>query len=240
MASSSGADAAAFGALSNAVGLDLASYRRDHVARQIERACRREHVADTDRLVRVLQRDADAASRFRRGVAVSVSGLFRDADQFDLLRRDTIPELLARNRRLRVWSAGCADGSELVSIALLLHELGGLDGAFLLGSDVLGENVERARRFLPDGVDPAIRRHLRFEVRDLLREPPPPGRFGLILCRNVAIYFDPTPKRRLHAALADALARGGMLVLGRSERLARPGELGLRRVHDHAYTRDSS
>jgi len=49
--------------------------------------------------------------------------MFRDAEQFDLLERELLPELAQRFRRLRVWSAGCSDGSELLSVAILLERL---------------------------------------------------------------------------------------------------------------------
>jgi chemotaxis protein methyltransferase CheR len=229
---------AAVAALGAAAGLDLPSYRPDHVARQVARACRREHMADGEQLAALLRANPEAVMRFRRAIAVSVTGLFRDPEQFELLEREVIPQLVADRRRLRVWSAGCANGTELYSIALLLERIGALDGAFLLGSDVLEENVLAARRSPPPGVDVAVRRHLRFEVRDLLREPPPGGRFGLILCRNVAIYFDRDAKRRVYDSLAGALAPGGVLVLGRSERLDAPAALGVRPIGAHAYVRD--
>jgi chemotaxis methyl-accepting protein methylase len=55
--------------------------------------------------------------------------------------------------------------------------------------------------------------------------------------RNVAIYLEPVSKARLHRMLAAALNPMGVLVLGRSERLADPGGLGLRRVEPHVYAR---
>jgi chemotaxis protein methyltransferase CheR len=58
-----------------------------------------------------------------------------------------------------------------------------------------------------------------------------------VLCRNVAIYLAPEARDRLHRALAGALAPGGVLLLGRSERLTAPEELGLRQVAPHAYGR---
>jgi chemotaxis protein methyltransferase CheR len=225
--------------LAEAAGLDLASYRSEHVAERISRACSREHVASPQALARLLRGDDEARARFRRSVAVSVSGLFRDRTQFDLLERELLPPLLERPGRFRAWSAGCSDGSELYTLAFLLKALGTLDRAFLLGSDVLAENVERARRAdYPEVViSEAMRAHVRFEQRDLLRDPPPPGRFGLVLCRNVAIYFSPERKRQVYEVLASSLIRGGVLLLGKSERLAAPAELGLERAADHAYRR---
>jgi chemotaxis protein methyltransferase CheR len=66
---------------------------------------------------------------------------------------------------------------------------------------------------------------------------PPPGRWRLVLCRNVAIYLGPEARTRLYATLTAALARRGILLLGRSERLIDPGAHGLRAIAPHAYER---
>jgi chemotaxis protein methyltransferase CheR len=205
----------------------------------VRRALEREGVGGEEALVRLLHRDAGARSRFRRSVAISVSGLFRDRGQFDLLERHVLPALLEGTRRVRVWSAGCADGSELYSVAMLLARLGGLDRSFLLGSDLLEENLDPARRAVYGDVTipPELRLRVRFERRDLVRESPPPGKWNLVLCRNVAIYFAPAARQALHDLLIRSLARGGVLLLGRSERLANPALLGLEPVAPHAYRR---
>lgn len=70
-----------------------------------------------------------------------MTGLFRDPAQFALLRAEILPPLLADDRRISVWSAGCADGSELHSVAMLLAQLGALSRSLLLGSDLLEENL---------------------------------------------------------------------------------------------------
>lgn len=222
-----------------ATGLDLDSFRREHVVQVIRRALDREGVQTEGALRRLLRADDDARRRFRRAIAVSVSGLFRDPAQFDLLERSLLPELLERGRRLTVWSAGCSDGSELASIALVLERLGALDDALLLGSDLLEENLVLARagdyeeRILSD----ELKTRLRWERRDLVRDGAPGGGWRLVLCRNVAIYLSPDARTALHRTLASSLSVGGILLLGRSERLVRPSELGLEPAGAHAYRR---
>jgi chemotaxis protein methyltransferase CheR len=228
-------------ALSQAAGLDLPAYRDSHVRDRVRRALEREGVGGAAQLAALLRRDEAARARFRRSVAVSFSGLFRDPAQFELLERELLPPLVARDGRIRVWSAGCADGSELYSVALLLQRLGALERAFLLGSDLLEENIVAARRGpqLAGGAAGDLRPKLRWERRDLLRDGAPAGPWRLILCRNVAIYLARDSKQRLHRSLAGALAPGGVLLLGRSERLSEPRGLGLEPVGPHAYRRQA-
>ncbi len=53
----------------------------------------------------------------------------------------------------------------------------------------------------------------------------------------MAIYLEPAAKARMHRTLAGALSPGGVVVLGRSERLVRPDVHGLRRIEPHVYER---
>jgi chemotaxis protein methyltransferase CheR len=225
--------------LSRAAGLELGAYREEHVAERVRRALERERVDTVQGLIGLLAADGDARSRFRRSVAVSVSGLFRDPAQFELLEDELLPALLADGRRLRIWSAGCADGSELYSVGILLQRLGALDGAFLLGSDLLEENLADAAAgvYGEVTVSDELRARLRWERRDLVRDGAPAGTWKLVLCRNLAIYLTASAKRSLHEALADSLAPGGILMLGRSERQAEPLKLGLERIAPHVYQR---
>jgi chemotaxis methyl-accepting protein methylase len=148
-----------------------------------------------------------------------------------------------------VWSAGCSSGEEPYSIAALFHrhaeQMGAtarLDGRVrVLGSDIdarcltaaqVGAFEEgdfadtppelRRRYFAPSPpftIVPEVKRLVRFERRDLLADPPPPGAHQLICCRNVMIYFDRDTQERLFEKFHRALAPDGFLVLGKVETL---------------------
>jgi chemotaxis protein methyltransferase CheR len=222
--------------LARASGLPLSAFRDQHLAAQLRRALATEGAADAAELARRLTADPKARSRFRRSIAVSVSGHFRDPHQFELLERELLGPLLADGGRLRVWSAGCADGSELTSVGRVLMRHDALERAHLLGSDLLEENLGRAREgaaLLP----PELSTRLRWELRDLTADGPPPGSWHLVLCRNVAIYLTEPARAALDRTLAAALAPGGVLLLGRAERLSDPRALGLEQAGPHAYRR---
>jgi chemotaxis protein methyltransferase CheR len=224
-------------ALARVSALPLDGFREEHLATQLRRALASERVPDPGALARRLAADPVALRRFRRSIAVSVTGPFRDPHQFDLLEGELLPPLLQRAGRLRVWSAGCSDGSELISVARVLDRLGGLDRAYLLGSDLLEENVEQARAATAALPEEGLRQRLRWEQRDLLAGEPPPGSWQLVVCRNVAIYFTAPARARLDALLAAALSPGGVLLLGRAERLRDAAALGLVPAGPHAYRR---
>jgi chemotaxis methyl-accepting protein methylase len=69
---------------------------------------------------------------------------------------------------------------------------------------------------------PEIRRVVQVGHHDLTREPAPRPPYDLVVCRNVVIYFDRATQERLFGLFADALAPGGVLVLGKVETLLGP------------------
>jgi chemotaxis protein methyltransferase CheR len=173
---------------------------------------------------------------FRRSVLVSVTGMFRDREEFDLLERIVIPDLLAGPGRIRVWSAGCAHGDELHSVAALLDRARALDRADMLGTDVRQEALDDAAEQMGElSVD--LRTALRYEHHDLVLDPPPASRFHLILCRNVAIYLERQAQHELRRNLVSVLRPGGYLMLGGSETLVRPDHYGLKRVTRHTFVK---
>jgi len=79
---------------------------------------------------------------------------------------------------------------------------------------------------VPDSDDleiaPTVRAMARFRTLNLLGQWPMQGKFDVIFCRNVMIYFDNPTKERLVARFADALVPGGWLYVGHSERVTGP------------------
>lgn len=149
---------------------------------------------------------------------------------------------------LNVWSAGCASGDEAYSLAILFHRHAAAtgDGALaasrvrVLGTDINGGSLHAAARGVfpeaafadtppdiraayfaagsPAEAASAVREMVRFERRDLIRQPPPAGQH-LICCRNVVIYFDRETQESLFERFHDALVPDGYLMLGKVETL---------------------
>ena len=225
--------------LARVSGLALQSYRQAHVSACVARALARHQAQSVAGLARLCQYDPDVRAALRRCILVPVTGLFRDPEQFELLEEQVLPGLLGGRSGLSAWSAGCSDGSELYSVAVVLQRLGALARSRLLGSDLSAGRIELARRgaMVSATVRQEARPVLRWERRDLLRDPPPPGAFDLVLCRNVTIYFEPPAQRIVYAKLAAALRPGGVLMLGTCERLLAPGQFGLAAAGPHLYRR---
>lgn len=220
--------------VARASGISLLDYAPQHVAGCLQRALVHNGVPTAQALADRLSRDRRARDAFRRSVLVGVTSMFRDEQEFALLERRLLPELLARRRSLSVWAAGCSTGEELRSVAMLLERRGALAGSHLLGTDILDESVLAAARDAAE-LPPTARSAIRFEQQDLISASAPAARFDLVLCRNVAIYFTPAVQRRLQRRLVAALRPGGFLMLGHSETVLNTGPAGLEAVSRHAF-----
>jgi hypothetical protein len=62
-----------------------------------------------------------------------------------------------------------------------------------------------------------LRRTVRFQVQNLLEQPPHPGIFDIVLCRNVLLYLNSERRGLVFDRIADAMASDGWLMLGAGE-----------------------
>ncbi len=242
-------------------GLDLSQYKFDQTYRRIWTMVERTGFHRfTDYLHHLLQ-DEQRLRHFIDRLAINVSELFRNPEQFELLNREIVPALLRRSYSLKVWSAGCSYGAEAYSIAILLHEHAPRRSHQILGTDIDGEMLQRAqsgvfqesemrnvpasfrqryfRAFTSEGrtmyeADPILQRYLRFERHNLLTDPYPQG-FDLIACRNVIIYFSEDAKERVFREFYRALKPGGYLFLGNTERIFNHQQIGYTNPYPFYY-----
>lgn len=147
---------------------------------------------------------------------------------------------------LRIWSAACSTGQEVYSIAITLREmLGNLSGyqISILGTDISDDAVSKAsygkynkfeiERGLPpavlhryftasgDGwrIKDEIRAMAVFKKFNLMKPFTGLGKFDIVFCRNVAIYFTPNDKKMVFEKIAGVLEADGALVIGSTESL---------------------
>ena len=153
----------------------------------------------------------------------------------------------ARATGLRIWSAACSSGQEPYSISMSIEEyLRANPGAWasnvqIVATDLSPSMLEQARTGAYDNAAMArglseertrqffqqrqgrwelrdeIKRRVSFRELNLLQNYESLGKFQIIFCRNVLIYFSGDLKRDILARLSGALAPGGYLFLGASE-----------------------
>lgn len=172
---------------------------------------------------------------------------FRDKVPFDQLRAAIVPMLMKRRadrKVLRVWCAASSTGEEPYSVAICLKEMAALLTGWrieILATDLSQRVLEKAeaglytqfevQRGLPIQmlmkyfrqagqlwqVNAEIRAMVQYRQLNLLKDFGQLGRFDIVLCRNVLIYFDGPTKRRVLGRLAEVMESDGVLVLGAAE-----------------------
>ncbi len=233
-------------------GIVLSDAKRDMVYGRLARRLRALGLRSFgDYLARLLDGDAEEMVAFTNALTTNLTAFFREAHHFDYLQQTLLPTLLRekRQRRLRIWSAGCSTGEEPYSIAMVVRETvpDDWDAKILatdLDSDVVsharegiyraerveGLSRERLRRWVRRGrgdkahlvrMAPALREIITFKTLNLMESWPMRGPFDLIFCRNVVIYFSKETQRVLFDRFADYLPSGGHLFIGHSESLHR-------------------
>lgn len=175
------------------------------------------------------------------------SFFFRDTKPFDQFKALVLPALLksrAASRTIRIWSAACSSGQEPYSLAMILSEMAAqLNGwkIEIVGTDLSTEILNRAKegmysqfevqRGLPITmlvknfaqigdrwqINAKIRGMVQYKEFNLLQDPMPLGRFDVVFCRNVLIYFDQPTKTRVLNSVAKLMPEDGFLFLGGAE-----------------------
>jgi len=175
------------------------------------------------------------------------SFFFRDDKPFQHFRSQALARLVAARpvgMPLRIWSAAASSGQEAYSLAMILTESRAVLGdrrVELLGTDLARDQLARARdglytqfevqRGLPvqmlmryfrreDAgwrISDALRAMVQWKEWNLLGDLRGLGRFDIVFCRNVLIYFDQPTKTRALEAIAGQMASDGMLYLGGAE-----------------------
>jgi two-component system CheB/CheR fusion protein len=229
-------------------GFDFTAYKRATLLRRV--LVRMQTVgmgAFTDYL-EYLQVDSNEFTRLFNTILINVTSFFRDPQAWEFVASDVIPSLLkgtgARDP-IRVWSAGCASGEEVYTIAMLLAEALGREQfrerVKIYGTDVDEEALSQARQAVYDSrrmedvpsdllqkyfdrqgerliFDKDLRRSVIFGRHDLNQDAPI-SRINLLTCRNCLMYFNAEAQARILARFQFALLDGGILFLGKSETL---------------------
>lgn len=250
--------------IADLLGVDLSLYKRKQMERRARGLASRFGDGTLDGYLELLQTDAGQLDKFMERMTITVSQLWRNNEIFEAIEKELLPELNANAgvRRLHLWSAGCSYGAEPYTLASVCLEMRDKLNRMptIKGTDINPRMIERAKKgFYTDedardaphdllekyfdrveggwNAKPELRQMIRFKVEDLFAAKT--DAMDLILFRNVAIHFERERRDRVHRILAEALLPGGMLVLGSTEMIVHPAELGLERVRPFVFRKVS-
>lgn len=228
-------------------GFDFREYKESTLVRRLDSRMRARGVKTYADYACVLDLDSSEYNKLFDALTIKVTSFFRDEVAFKALEEVVLPLLIHRGaetqRRLSIWTAGCATGQETYSIAILLLELLGVEieqwNVTILGTDIDLTALKRARDgiftanevenirpvwlkkyFIAEKrgfcVQPVLGHLVTFETHNMVSDPPYSG-LDLVVCRNVIIYFNTALQTRVLKAFHEGLKGGGFLLLGKAE-----------------------
>lgn len=98
-----------------------------------------------DAMIERLSQQPSFIKEFVVELTVNVTEMFRDPTCWVALRQEVLPALLAGKQHIRIWHAGCSSGEEVLSMCILLQEMGMLDRVSIVATDIDHAIIEKAK-----------------------------------------------------------------------------------------------
>jgi chemotaxis protein methyltransferase CheR len=228
---------------------DFTNYAMSSFKRLIQRILELYKFTSVDQLIKKLKDEPKFFPEFISEVTVNVTEMFRDPSFWREVRDHIIPNILLNNNTISIWHAGCSSGEEVYSMSILLKEMGILNKAKIIATDIDKSILNKAT----SGVTPFKnmelneKNYIRFQgtgnLSDYYKEEKGKAihdkslisnvsfrehdlvkggvfnKFDLILCRNVMIYFNQTLQNKVLYKLHESLFKYGYLIIGSKESL---------------------
>lgn len=174
------------------------------------------------------------------------TSFFRDNKPFDQFRDVLLPHLMKTRpgKRVRIWCAASSTGQEPYSLCMLIKEMGAKLAGWnfeIIATDISTEVLESAKKgeysqfevqrglpiqmlmkYFEQKADrwclkPEIKSMVQYKYFNLLEPMAPLGKFDIIFCRNVLIYFDRETKAKVMQNMSTLIPDDGFLLLGGAE-----------------------
>ncbi|MFA5984449.1 MAG: protein-glutamate O-methyltransferase CheR [Methylococcaceae bacterium] len=229
-------------------GYQISNYDLGFLQRGLIRFGVVQKTQDYDVIKKLLLEDETLIKSYLDLLFINVSEMFRDPSVFYVLRTEIIP-YIASYPVIKIWSAGCAYGQEIYSLAIILSELGLYDRCVLYATDIDFDAVDRAHlgrypiketlkyfeNYYLSGGSQRVSEYFTMEGDFMVVKPnlrrnicfachnvatdSAFNEFSLVLCRNLLIYFDHQLQQRVLKLFHDSMTTNSFLVLGKFEAL---------------------
>lgn len=233
----------------NRYGYDFSDYAMSSFRRRIQRIIELFQFSSVSEVVVKLENDPSFIETFLAEVTVNVTEMFRDPSFWREVRDHIIPNILLNHDTFNIWHAGCSSGEEVMSMCILLKEMGILHKANIIATDIDKPILAKAKKGqVPlKNMDLNEKNYIRFqgqhsvqyyyEEKDGMAIMDPTlfagvsyrnfdlvkgevfNKFDLILCRNVMIYFNQNLQNKVLKKLHESLFKYSYLAVGSKESL---------------------
>lgn len=228
---------------------DFKNYAMSSFKRRISRIMELYKFKSVDALIDKLTTTPAFFEEFVSEITVNVTEMFRDPMFWKILKEQIVPGILSGHDKLNIWHAGCSSGEEVFSMAIVLHEMGILNKASIIATDIDTAILEKAKKasvslknmelnnknYQKYSETGSLDRYFKeengfaFFDKSLLQsvsfrkhdlvKGQVFSKFDLILCRNVMIYFNQTLQNEVLIKLHESLFKYGYLAIGSKESL---------------------
>ena len=238
--------------------IDLSSYKEKQMKRRIDTLIAKHKITGYENYVQLIKTDKEKFEEFVSYLTINVSEFYRNPDQWALMDKEIIPELISKfGKNLKIWSAACSTGDEPYSLVMALSKHIPLNQIKIFATDIDKQILEKAKLGLyseksienvPDEfkkkyftqiggsykISDEIKSRVEFKQHNLLKDTYPTG-MHMIVCRNVLIYFTEEAKDEVFKKYYDSLAPKGILFIGSTEQIINYKDIGYNRKNSFYY-----
>ncbi len=238
--------------------IDLNAYKEKQMKRRIDSLILKNGIKNYNDYVAALRRDKNLFEEFVNYLTINVSEFFRNPEQWEILNKEILPELYAKSKNLKIWSAACSTGDEPYTIVMTLSRHQPLSSIKVLATDIDKQVIEKAKaglyneksiKAVPEEfkqkyftkvneytykISDEIKRCVEYKNHNLLKDPYPTD-MDLIVCRNVLIYFTEEAKNDIYKKFNASLRKGGYLFTGSTEQIIQSQSLNFEAAKSFFY-----
>lgn len=238
--------------------IDLDAYKEKQMKRRIDTLIAKNKITGYENYVAALKKDNRMFEEFVNYLTINVSEFYRNPDQWQIMDREIIPELIRKfGKNLKIWSAACSTGDEPYSLVMAFSRHLPLNQIKIFATDLdkqviakakTGLYVEKSIASVPDDlkkkyftkigpsyqISNEIKARVEFKEHNLLKDTYPTD-CHLIVCRNVLIYFTEEAKDEVFRKFQRCLKPGGFLFIGSTEQIINHKEIGFDRRNSFFY-----
>ncbi len=238
--------------------IDLNAYKEKQMKRRIDTLISKHKIVGYDKYVQVLRQDKERFEEFVNYITINVSEFYRNPDQWEMLDKQIIPELISKfGKNLKIWSAACSTGDEPYSLVMAFSRHIPLNQIKIIATDLDKQVIAKAKVGLYNAksivgvpedfknkyftqvgpsykISDEIKARVEFREHNLIKDTYPSD-CNLIVCRNVLIYFTEEAKDEVFVKFQKNLKPGGILFIGSTEQIINYRDIGYQRKSSFFY-----
>ncbi|MGK0474561.1 MAG: chemotaxis protein methyltransferase CheR [Oleispira sp.] len=228
-------------------GIMLGDNKEYLITSRLRRLLENEKLANLSELIAAMDHNLTLKEMVVDAMTTNETLWFRDDHPFKIFSEKLLPELAKTRRPLRIWSAACSTGQEPYSLSIAIEEFKRINPGLLGDVKIIATDISpTALAIAKEGVYPQlalkrgmgdvhlkkyfeqqaedewkinddIKRRIEFRSLNLQTNFSLLGKFDIVFCRNVLIYFSADFKKDILKRIHGTLQNDGHLFVGASE-----------------------